>query len=259
MDLVAFGHNLWKAARGTATTWDAMQKIAWLYDQKLPKFFRKEERLINLCYELPLGNVKLIVRSNYGADGFIVSEVFDHEYYNLNLSWTPKTVLDLGANIGLTSIYFSRVFNNVQLACVEPMPRNLDLLHRNLAINGVDARVFEAAVDTSDGHTHMDIDQLDYGFKVAKEGLEVRTVSVPTVMAEMGWDTIDLLKIDIEGHESAILKSSCDWLFAVNAICIEVHDDYTENDLIELALKYNFKPPRSLSGNWLIERFVERC
>lgn len=254
MDLAALKTNIAVAARSAPSLRDAIAKIAWLYNDSLPKLLRKERRTISFDLPLPIGHIELVVRSNAGADSFIFSEVFGHEYYDLALESPPRTILDLGANVGMTAVYFARKYPGAKIACVEPIPTNLELLRQNLASNKVEASVFAAAIDSSDGETTMDVGQLDYGFKVASEGLTVPTISVQTILSELGWANIDLLKIDIEGHEGVVLKQNCDWLNKVQAVCIEIHDDYTETDLIELAENYGFSSPRLLPGNWLLLR-----
>ena len=51
----------------------------------------------------------------------------------------------------------------------------------------------------------------------------VRAVTMDTVMRETGIDSIDLLKVDIEGAEIEIFKS-CPWIRKVRVLTIELHD-----------------------------------
>src|SRR5262245_22207843 len=105
---------------------------------------RTKELTIGFRYPEPIGNIQLLLRANVGSDGFIHGEVFEHEYYRLPLLAPPKTILDLGANIGLTAVYFSRLFPMAALACVEPVPENLRVLARNLELNAIRATVIPA-------------------------------------------------------------------------------------------------------------------
>jgi hypothetical protein len=89
-----------------ATAWrhslgveDFAKRILYLYSHRLPGLGNREWT-IGFRYRQPLGALRLVLRSNAGSDGFIHSEVFEHEYYNLNLRKAPETILDLGANIG---------------------------------------------------------------------------------------------------------------------------------------------------------------
>src|SRR5262249_12626590 len=180
---------------------------------------RRKEFTIGFRYPEPIGNIQLLLRANDGSDCFILGEVFDHETYRLPLPAPPKTIMDLGANIGLTAIYFGRLFPTAALACVEPVPENLRVLARNLELNGIHATIISAAVDVNDGCVLIERDRMDYGHKiaVARESssgplLKVTSLSVPTILQRLGWDRIGLLKIDIEGHERVLFSTDCEWL-----------------------------------------------
>jgi FkbM family methyltransferase len=258
---------LW-LARNAAQSWrqktrlqDFVLRLMWIYGAKVGSGARRREWTIGFRYPRPIGDVRLLVRANDGADAFIHSEVFEHEYYALPLATPPATILDLGANVGMTAVYFSRVFPGAALACVEPIPDNLRLLKKNLELNGIEAAVFAAAVDVADGHTVMELDRRDYGHRIAvapRRGdwarIEVAAVSVPTLRRQLGWDRIGLLKIDIEGHEAALLSDRCDWLDCVDALCIECHGAYGEPELDRLAQRFGFGAPRTAGGIWLMTR-----
>jgi hypothetical protein len=77
---------------------------------------------------------------------------------------------------------------------------------------------------------------------------------VPTIMREMRWDRIGLLKVDIEGHESVLFARECSWLHAVDAMCIEWHDESNESNLKMLANEFDFLPPQRMPGVWLLRR-----
>jgi FkbM family methyltransferase len=214
---------------------------------------------ISFRYPPPMGNFRAVLRDNGGSDGFIFGEVFDHFYYDFALPVLPGTILDLGANVGYTAIFFARKYPQAQIACIEPMPQNLAVLRQNLSLNDIQATVFDAAVAVEDGPLQMETDVHDYGHKVAINKLGIsgvlvscEGVSVPSLMKRLGWKRIGLLKIDIEGYEQVLLKENCDWLKLVDAICIECHPGYSEDDLKEMAAKYGFEQPKRLPGIWLV-------
>src|SRR5262249_46748957 len=161
---------------------------------------------IGFRYPEPIGNLRLLLRGNRGSDAFIHGEVFFHEYYRLPLESPPATILDLGANAGLATVYFGRMYPDARLACVEPVADNLRVLLRNLELNAIRATLFTAAADATDGKVRMALDPMDYGHRVAsarsrdfRSTIEVDAISVPTILDRLGWQRIGLLKIDIEG------------------------------------------------------------
>ncbi len=145
MDITSLKNNI--ADKGFSTynraVSGAVKKLFWLYNGfgKLG-FSSIRKTKIEFKYPAPMGRVCLNVRNNLMAsDSFIMSEVFEKECYYISGNGIT-TILDLGANAGFTSVYFSKLFPKAKIACVEPMPNNLILLKENLALNNVNATVF---------------------------------------------------------------------------------------------------------------------
>ena len=105
---------------------DAVNRLRWIYAEKLPDKLRASEQVLGFRYRQPVRSVRLLVPANRGSDAFIFGEVFEHEYYRLSLPVPPSTILDLRANAGFTAVYFARVYPIARLACVEPVPDNLE-------------------------------------------------------------------------------------------------------------------------------------
>jgi FkbM family methyltransferase len=240
-------------------------RLLWCYSSKLPAWVFAEENIIPFRYPTPVGDVTFNVRNNKGSDGFIFGEVFDHRYYDLGLDRAPETILDLGANAGFTTVYFQRSFPKAKIACVEPMPNNIQVLRINLALNHVDAEVFPAAVAVTDGSIQMEIGEKDYGHRVAEsqasrqtvKTLSVPAITVPSICRKLGWQRVGLLKVDIEGHEKELFAADCSWLHCVDAMCIECHNGFGAEQLSDLAKNYGFAEPRQLPGIWLLARPAE--
>ncbi len=241
---------------------DFVRRMAWVYSGNVPSPLTPRDWTIRFRFPLPVGCVRLCLRSNNGADAFIHSEVFEREHYRLPLGRPPQSILDLGANIGLSTIYFSQLFPSAQLACVEPAPDNVRVLVKNLELNGVSASVIEAAVDVNDGRVLLELGECDYAHQVvppsmhpARPRLEVEAISVPSILRRLSWERIGLLKVDIEGHEAVLFARDCDWLARVDAMCIEHHHHGADVELTRLARDFGFLAPRLLPNNiWFLAR-----
>jgi FkbM family methyltransferase len=240
---------------------DFVRQMLWRYAGGMPRALRRPSWTIGVRCPPPTGDIRLQVRDNRGADLFIYSEVFEHEYYALPLTEPPSTILDLGANIGLTAIYFARAFPSARIACVEPAADNVRLLRRNLDMNGVRAAVFEAAAHVEDGRVTMERDAKDYGHRLAETGdpagewFDVEAISVSAILERVGWKRIGLAKIDIEGHETTLFSERCEWLDRVDVICLEYHAEGAEPHLADVANRHGFLPPRLLpTGLWFLSR-----
>lgn len=165
--------------------------------------------------------VKLTYRLNRG-DIQVVREVWVEECYRPPVDIPIDTVIDLGANIGLTSLWYA-THGASKLLCVEPLPQNLLLARRNITQNGFHADFVQGAVGVADGITQFgeDVRYSTRGHVVATGGIEVPVVSMPTLLDRLDRTPVDLVKIDIEGSENPLLRGDLAWLAHVRAVIIE--------------------------------------
>jgi FkbM family methyltransferase len=175
--------------------------------------------------QLPDGS-RAAIRPN-GVDLRTLADIFDRQLYELSGSGIRR-ILDLGANIGLATLFLSSRFPEAEFACVEPFPGNLGMLRRTIHLNSIRATVFEGAVGTDPGEADLDVGGQADNFSLAPgeasaTKLRVRQFAVPEFLAALGWDAIDLLKIDIEGHEKTLFRRNNEWLSRVRLIIGEAH------------------------------------
>lgn len=252
--------NLFTSLLYGETRSDALKRLRWLYGDRIPARWRFREQVIGFRFPPPVGLVRIVARANGGSDAFIFGEVFHHKYYRFQLKSEPQTILDLGANAGFAAVFFARIYPHARIACVEPVPDNLRVLARNLELNGVNAAIIPAAVHITDGRVMMELKTMDYAHKIAaptmspRRTVQVDACTISTIMRRLGWQRIGLLKIDIEGHEKALLAADCEWLRHVDNVGIECHDETAVDELKEVTSQYGFRPPVYHSGLWLVSR-----
>lgn len=168
------------------------------------------------------------------GDWFVLHEVLRLGTYRLPRSITDgvEYVVDLGANIGLTALWYARAMPAARLACVEPGRDNAALLRRNVGWLGERVTVVEAAVGPSRGTAEF-LEAETWGGRLApvgagRRGYPVELLDVPAILERARFPRIDLLKLDIEGAERELLGSGDrSWLRGVRALIIELHGDYT--------------------------------
>jgi FkbM family methyltransferase len=127
------------------------------------------------------------------------------------------TVIDLGANIGLFSLYAAGAAQVVY--AVEPTPEHVAVLRQILSRFEIRNVVpIEAAIWTRDGRlrfyrdaANTTMNRVDFGAECfgrpAAGDLEVQCLALDTLLARHGLDQVDLVKIDIEGAELDLVTS----------------------------------------------------
>jgi FkbM family methyltransferase len=172
------------------------------------------------------GRVRVAIRPN-GADSRTLAEIFERRDYELEGS-EVKRVLDLGANVGLATLFLASRFPKAEFVCVEPSPNNAAMLRENIRLNRLRATVYDGAIGTTDGEAtlHVGCAPDMYSLTPAEPSgstMSVRQFSVPEILATVGWDTVDLVKIDIEGYEKKLFRENTGWLQRVGRIVGEAH------------------------------------
>jgi FkbM family methyltransferase len=155
-----------------------------------------------------------------------IREVWMEESYRPPFDIAPRSLVDLGANIGLVILWYARHYPCEWVVAVEPLPANVRLLRENLRHNGIAADVIEAAVAARDGAASFAPAREFTEGRLGSGGLGVQTVSMESILDRLPVDRdVDLLKIDIEGSERELLRGDPAWLARVHSVIIEFHLD----------------------------------
>lgn len=126
--------------------------------------------------------------------------------------------VDVGANIGVHSIYAlsSGAFDGA--LAIEPEPNNFSLLERNIRLNGLEQRIaaIQAAASTCSGQLQLMRHRRNHGahsvegtfVKHASDSVSIAALSLDDILARQSISAVDvaLVKIDVEGHELAVLE-----------------------------------------------------
>jgi FkbM family methyltransferase len=168
-------------------------------------------------------------------DWVAVEEIALHDEYGfvngvLDGKHAPR-VVDLGAHIGLFSLFVLRSFPSAIIHSVEASRDTYDILRLNSTINERPAwHVHWAAMWSQDGEVpFVDDQKASTGHHVALSGspapARVPALSLATLLRERVGSDVDLLKVDIEGAEEAVLCEEPALLQSVEAVTAELHPD----------------------------------
>ncbi len=174
------------------------------------------------------GGPRLLLRPRHvgNNDYGVAHEVFVQRQYACPRPLPPgdvRLVVDLGANVGFSCLYWLAQYPAARLIAFEPHPGHAAQLRANLAVNGMSGRVelHEAAAGIADG----DIALSDAGSSSAVQeaggaGLSARMLDL---FALLGGERIDLLKLDIEGGEYPLLADPRFAALRPRALVMEWH------------------------------------
>jgi len=168
------------------------------------------------------GGVQLCYRLNKG-DLHSIREVWFEEVYRLPFDSHAGTLLDLGANIGLTSVWLATKYPIEDVIAVEPDRNNANLARRNLELNGIRCKVLEVAVGPLDGTAKFQSCQVSNLGRISDTGVPVPVMTVGTILERSVFSRLALVKIDIEGGEGQLFDGLTEWLNHTDAIIIELH------------------------------------
>jgi FkbM family methyltransferase len=133
-------------------------------------------------------------------------------------------IVDCGANIGASAVYFAEQFPLAKVLALEPHPGNFQLLVRNCAAN---PRIvpLNAAVASEDkrGALH-DPGKGHWGFRVSEQaGGDLEMISINSLLGREEGEPF-IAKVDIEGFEAELFSRNLEWLDRFYVLIIELHD-----------------------------------
>lgn len=172
--------------------------------------------------------IRLRVRT---SDVYTYEQVLLQGEYAFEFPFSPKTIIDAGANVGMASIYFACRFPEARIVAVEPEASNFAQLARNVQPYRMVTPVHAALWNRDDEISvcapgHATGTSRKWGF-VTQEGpgAKVRAITLPTLMKEMQMPSVDVLKMDIEGAEKEVLES-CPDVDQIRCLMVELHERF---------------------------------
>ncbi|GIK83501.1 MAG: hypothetical protein BroJett025_01230 [Patescibacteria group bacterium] len=176
----------------------------------------------------------------------IKKEVFTSDSYYFETENPTPFIIDAGAHIGLSTLYFKQTYPKSEVVALEPNPNSFELLEKNLFENQIDGvTAVKVALSDHEGFESFFLDETEeqwYSTAGFHRGSWVGTqrseeITVPTQkLSSFVTKPVDLLKMDIEGAEQKVLFASQDCLWLIKEINIEFHPHPTQSlpKLVEL-------------------------
>ncbi len=146
---------------------------------------------------------------------YIYWEIFLFKVYDYQASSKEEiTILDVGANIGLSTIHFKQRFPLAEVLCFEPFKKNYDYLNLNIqSSNFQNIKTFQLGVAGEKRHSLLYIHKKNSGAhsiypeELSLGSVEIELISLQDALNLTKTGKCDILKLDCEGAEYEIIKS----------------------------------------------------
>jgi len=171
-------------------------------------------------------------------------DIFENEIYRFTTPSRNPLIIDCGSNIGLSILYFKQLYPTSRVIAFEPDAGNFELLEKNINNNRLnDVKLNFAAVWKTDGMISFESNASEAShISEENKGRQVKAVSLNKILSAE--ETIDFLKIDIEGAEWEVIKDCRANLPKVKNLFLEYHGKVQEtqklNDLLEIVHEAGF-------------------
>lgn len=180
-------------------------------------------------------------------------EIFSENCYYLELEKDDPVIVDAGAHIGMSTLYFKMLFPNARVIAFEPVPYNIEILRKNIEENQLEnVEIYEAVVAPKSGILRIQepigegawrsgAGIIPKGWKGIQENREIKVEAIG--IQEILHDKIDIFKMDIEGMEYEVIRNAGSLLRNVSNWIIEVHPrkDHRIEEIQKILVQNGFK------------------
>ena len=190
-------------------------------------------------------------------------ELFLDEIYRFQTNTEQPVIIDCGANIGLSSLYFKTIYPNATLHAFEPDAALFDILERNAQVNDfTNTHLHQAAVWIEDTKlsfsskgseaSHIDLSN--------QSEHQVKAIRLANFLAK--FEHIDFLKMDIEGAEFQVVADCLDGLKKVDNFFLEYHGKVHQTKQLQTLLQQvesiGFNVYIKMAADQLISPFYQK-
>lgn len=179
--------------------------VSYLYLRLKDSFFLPPISL-SICFSFHGRKQRLSISSI--SDYWAIKDIFLDGEYDLKREIHPTIIVDLGANIGISAIYFALKYPHAQVFAFEPHPQTFARLKENVK-DVASIHPHKYAISDAKGHvsfsaakhsTHASL------FGSSKDFVDVESIRPDDLFGLLNIEKIDILKFDIEGAERFLLE-----------------------------------------------------
>lgn len=182
---------------------------------KLPKYVTQTTQLMG-------AEMKLLDGPSFVSQ---YRQIVINESYFFETDLKSPVIIDGGANIGVSTLWWRWKWPEAKIIALEPDPHVFECLRWNLRFHpDLDLRNF--ALAETEGMLSFHSEGSDGGHLITSAEKSISEVKVPTIKLStllVELERVDFLKLDIEGAELSVLSESESELFRVENVFVEYH------------------------------------
>lgn len=155
-------------------------------------------------------------------------DIFVRNVLRFHIDRESPTIIDCGANVGLATLFFKRLYPNARIKAFEADTKLFNVLTRNVQVNKLKGvETIHAAVWVNDKGVRFRSHGGDSGaveqYSVVEraEAVDVPSMRLKDLLATL---EVDFIKMDIEGSEYEVLLDCADELRRVPGLIVELHE-----------------------------------
>lgn len=225
--------SIYNAYKNVIKNWQIAKRAKYNFKEKLIVF-----KILNALYFKSLfnKNKKEIVQNifhfkvsanSYSTLSFLFKEIFISNDYFFQTANNEPVIIDCGANIGMSVLFFKFIYPNCSIVAFEPNPEAFYLLKKNVEQNNLEnVKLYNLALSDKEGEIDFFVGNNEAILlaSVIEERGGNKVFKIKSDKLSNYLDAkVDLIKMDIEGSENQVLND----LMATGTITI------AENYIIE--------------------------
>jgi FkbM family methyltransferase len=201
--------------------------------------------------------INFIARKGQSSDLEVFNQVWGREEYSKATDIVRSgiknrviTIIDAGANVGYSSLFFYQCFPEARIISVEPDENNYSALRKNISLNNaskiepLNAGIWSHRCNLRVDKGFRDNREWSFQVKEVNEETNLKGFHILDIMEDFELNVIDLLKIDIEGAEKYLFdntEKTAKFLSKTNVLAIEIHDEEVDREFIyDILTKFGF-------------------
>jgi len=169
----------------------------------------------------------IFAKGDYNLATLTRSDDIYARYQEICAAGETPLIVDAGANIGASTLYFAHEFPNAKVIGLEPEPNNFKLASENCS-HVPNIHILQAGLANAPGRAKIQNPNADnWAFQTQADtqgDLELVSLNQLLIQKQQNGKIPFLVKIDVEGFEENIFASNTEWVDQFQVLIIELHD-----------------------------------